>query len=146
MIRELLNNSTHLQMVDLPQATTVELPLPLLEASLNIEDSYFGLCVQPGSQSQKRHPDGRYGHRIDEIRRKQPNSLAGHPTPQDRFLIAVEVAPLFKLNVKTVDALIAEGQLPATDSGVGKRTSLLICLPMAVPVCGRRGCRMRKRR
>jgi transposase-like protein len=44
------NNSDHLQMVDLPQTTTVEIPLPILGAFANIENSFFDLCFDAGSQ------------------------------------------------------------------------------------------------
>jgi len=44
------NNSDHLQMVDLPQTTTVEIPLPPLGAFANIEHSFFDLCFDAGSQ------------------------------------------------------------------------------------------------
>ena len=43
-------NSAHLQLVDLPKTTTVEIPLPLLAAFGNIENSFFDLCFDAGSQ------------------------------------------------------------------------------------------------
>ena len=43
-------NSPHLQVVDLPKTMTVELPLPLLAAFGNIENSFFHLCFDAGSQ------------------------------------------------------------------------------------------------
>ena len=43
-------NSSHLQIVDLPKTTTVEIPLPLLAAFGNIENSFFDLCFDAGSQ------------------------------------------------------------------------------------------------
>ena len=52
---------------------------------------------------------------------------------QHRFLIAAEVARLFKLNAETVQALIAEGRLPAADSEAGKSASFLIRLLMLAP-------------
>jgi transposase-like protein len=42
--------STHLQMVDLPKTTTVEIPLPILGAFANIENTFFDLCFNAGSQ------------------------------------------------------------------------------------------------
>ncbi len=42
--------SDHLQLVDLPKTTTVEIPLPLLGAFANIENSFFDLCVTAGRQ------------------------------------------------------------------------------------------------
>jgi transposase-like protein len=42
--------STHLQMVDLPKTTTVEIPLPILGAFANIENTFFDLCFHAGSQ------------------------------------------------------------------------------------------------
>ena len=44
------NNSDPLQMVELPQTTTVEIPLPILGAFANIENSFFDLCFDAGSQ------------------------------------------------------------------------------------------------
>jgi transposase-like protein len=42
--------SDHLQLVDLPKTTTVEIPLPLLGAFSNIENSFFDLCINAGRQ------------------------------------------------------------------------------------------------
>jgi len=42
--------SGHLQIVDLPKATTVEIPLPLLGALAKIENSFFDLCIDAGRQ------------------------------------------------------------------------------------------------
>ena len=42
--------SGHLQIVDLPKTTTVEIPLPLLGALADIENSFFDLCVGAGHQ------------------------------------------------------------------------------------------------
>ena len=42
--------SAHLQAVDLPKTTIVEIPLPLLDAFASIESSYFELCVRAGRQ------------------------------------------------------------------------------------------------
>ena len=43
-------NSNHLQAVDLPKTMAVEIPLPLLEAFSNIENSFFELCIDAGQQ------------------------------------------------------------------------------------------------
>jgi transposase-like protein len=43
-------NYPDLQIVDLPKTTTVEIPLPLLAAFGNIENSFFDLCFDAGSQ------------------------------------------------------------------------------------------------
>jgi putative transposase len=43
-------NSPHLQIVDLPKTTTAEIPLPLLAAFGSIENSFFDLCFDAGSQ------------------------------------------------------------------------------------------------
>jgi putative transposase len=40
----------HLQLVEQPQTTTVEIPLPLLGAFANIERSFFDLCIDAGQQ------------------------------------------------------------------------------------------------
>ena len=42
--------SDHLQIVGPPKTTTVEIPLPILEAFGNIENSFFELCFDAGSQ------------------------------------------------------------------------------------------------
>jgi transposase-like protein len=42
--------SDHLQIVDLPKTTTVQIPLPLLGAFANIENSFFELCIDAGRQ------------------------------------------------------------------------------------------------
>ena len=42
--------SDHLQLVDAPKTTIVEIPLPLLGAIANIEQSFFGLCIDAGQQ------------------------------------------------------------------------------------------------
>jgi hypothetical protein len=42
--------SAHLQLVDHPKTTTVEIPLPLLGAFGHIERSFFELCVDTGQQ------------------------------------------------------------------------------------------------
>ena len=40
----------HLQLVERPKTTTVEIPLPLLGAFANIERSFFDLCIDAGQQ------------------------------------------------------------------------------------------------
>ena len=40
----------HLQAVDLPKTMAVEIPLPLLGAFANIENSFFELCIDAGQQ------------------------------------------------------------------------------------------------
>jgi putative transposase len=40
----------HLQLVEGPKTTTVEIPLPLLGAFANIERSFFDLCIEAGQQ------------------------------------------------------------------------------------------------
>jgi len=42
--------SEHLQLLDPPKTTTVEIPLPLLGAFANIERSFFDLCIDAGQQ------------------------------------------------------------------------------------------------
>jgi hypothetical protein len=42
--------SDHLQLLDSPKTTLVEVPLPLLGAFTNIENSFFDLCVDAGQQ------------------------------------------------------------------------------------------------
>ncbi len=42
--------SDHLQLIDRPKTTTVEIPLPLLGAFANIKRSFFDLCIDAGQQ------------------------------------------------------------------------------------------------
>ena len=42
--------SDHLQLVDAPKTTIVEVPLPLLGALANIEQTFFELCIDAGQQ------------------------------------------------------------------------------------------------
>ena len=42
--------SAHLQAVELPKTTIVEIPLPLMDVFMSIESSYFELCVRAGGQ------------------------------------------------------------------------------------------------
>ncbi len=42
--------AAHLQLVERPRTTTVEIPLPLLGAFANIERSFFDLCIDAGQQ------------------------------------------------------------------------------------------------
>ena len=42
--------SEHLQLVDQAKTATVEIPLPLLGAFGNIEQSFFDLCIDAGQQ------------------------------------------------------------------------------------------------
>ena len=43
-------NSDHLQLLDPPKTAIVEVPLPLLGALANVEQSFFELCVDAGQQ------------------------------------------------------------------------------------------------
>ena len=42
--------SNHLQVVDLPKTTAVQIPLPLLGALGSVEKSFFDLCIRAGQQ------------------------------------------------------------------------------------------------
>ena len=42
--------SDHLQLVDVPRTTIVEIPLPLLGALGKVEQSFFELCIEAGQQ------------------------------------------------------------------------------------------------
>jgi hypothetical protein len=42
--------SDHLQLVEQPKTTTVQISLPLLEAFGNIENSFFEVCIDAGQQ------------------------------------------------------------------------------------------------
>ena len=114
--------SRHLQIVDLPKTTTVEIPLPLLGALADIENSFFDLCVGAGHQvlgammeqdreelcgpSWKRDPDrtaGRAGTTRSEvtlggrripIRRPRVRSKDGQEMELPSFAFAANRDPL----------------------------------------------------
>ena len=114
--------SSHLQIVDLPKTTTVEIPLPLLGALADIENSFFDLCVGAGHQvlgammeqdreelcgpSWKRDPDrtaGRAGTTQSEvtlggrripIRRPRVRSKDGQEMELPSFVFAANRDPL----------------------------------------------------
>ncbi len=114
--------SGHLQLVDAPKTTIVELPLPLLGALANIEQSFFGLCIDAGQQvlasmmeqdredlcgaRWKRDPDrkaGRAGTTRSEvtlggrrisIARPRVRSQAGHEMELPSFVFAAKRDPL----------------------------------------------------
>jgi len=114
--------SSHLQIVDLPKTTTVEIPLPLLGALADIENSFFDLCVGAGHQvlgammeqdreelcgpSWKRDPDrtaGRAGTTQSEvtlggrripIRRPRVRSKEGREMELPSFAFAANRDPL----------------------------------------------------
>jgi transposase-like protein len=114
--------SSHLQIVDLPKTATVEIPLPLLGAFANIENSFFDLCIGAGRQvlgammeqdraglcgpRWKRDPDraaGRAGTTRSEvtlggrripIRRPRVRSKEGQEMELPSFLFAASRDPL----------------------------------------------------
>lgn len=114
--------SRHLQIVDLPKTTTVEIPLPLLGALADIENSFFDLCIGAGHQvlgammeqdreelcgpSWKRDPDrtaGRAGTTQSEvtlggrripIRRPRVRSKDGQEMELPSFVFAANRDPL----------------------------------------------------
>ena len=114
--------SRHLQIVDLPKTTTVEIPLPLLGALADIENSFFDLCIGAGHQvlgammeqdreelcgpSWKRDPDrtaGRAGTTRSEvtlggrripIRRPRVRSKDGQEMELPSFAFAANRDPL----------------------------------------------------
>ena len=122
--------SDHLQLVDTPQTTIVEIPLPLLGALGNIEHSFFELCVDAGQQvlasmmeqdredlcgpRWKRDPDrkaGRAGTTQSEVTlggrriaipRPRVRSQAGHEMELPSFAFAARRDPL---NEHTLNAV-----------------------------------------
>ncbi len=114
--------SDHLQLVDAPKTTIVEVPLPLLGALANIEQSFFGLCIDAGQQvlasmmeqdredlcgpCWKRDPDrkaGRAGTTQSEVTlggrriaipRPRVRSQAGHEMELPSFAFAANRDPL----------------------------------------------------
>lgn len=63
--------SVHLQAVELPKTTNVEIPLPLLVAFAGIESSYFDLCVHAGQQV------------LDAMMEQDREDLCGPPWKRD---------------------------------------------------------------
>ena len=122
--------STHLQAVDLPKMATVEIPLPLLGAFANIENSLFDLCVHAGQQvlgammeqdreqlcgpRWKRDPDrsaGRagatqsevtLGGRRIQISRPRVRSKGGHEVGLPSFAFAANRDPLDRHTLNAV--------------------------------------------
>jgi transposase-like protein len=114
--------SDHLQLVDAPKTAIVEVPLPLLGALANIEQSFFGLCIDAGQQvlasmmeqdredlcgpRWKRDPDrkaGRAGTTKSEVTlggrriavpRPRVRSQAGHEMELPSFAFAANRDPL----------------------------------------------------
>jgi hypothetical protein len=122
--------SDHLQLVDAPKTTIVEIPLPLLGALGNIEHSFFDLCIDAGQQvlatmmeqdredlcgpRWKRNPDrkaGRAGTTQSEvtlggrriaIARSRVRSQAGHEMELPSFAFAANRDPLDQHTLKAV--------------------------------------------
>jgi len=122
--------SDHLQLVDAPKTTIVEVPLPLLGALANIEQSFFGLCIDAGQQvlasmmeqdredlcgpRWKRDPDrkaGRAGTTKSEVTlggrriaipRPRVRSQAGHEMELPSFAFATNRDPLDHHTVEAV--------------------------------------------
>jgi transposase-like protein len=122
--------SDHLQLVDAPKTTIVEIPLPLLGALANIEQSFFELCIGAGQQvlasmmeqdredlcgpRWKRDPDrkaGRAGTTKSEVTlggrriaipRPRVRSQAGHELGLPSFAFAANRDPLDHHTLKAV--------------------------------------------
>jgi transposase-like protein len=103
--------SDHLQLVDLPKTTAVEIPLPLVGAIANIENSFFDLCIRAGRQvlgammeqdreeicgpRWKRDPDrSALGGRRIPIRRPRVRSKEGQEVELPSFAFAASRDPL----------------------------------------------------
>ncbi len=114
--------SDHLQLLDPPKTTIVEIPLPLMGALANIEQSFFELCIDAGQQvlasmmeqdredlcgpRWKRDPDrqaGRAGTTKSEVTlggrriavpRPRVRSQAGHELALPSFAFAANRDPL----------------------------------------------------
>ncbi len=114
--------SDHLQLVDVPKTAIVEVPLPLLGALANTEQSFFELCIDAGQQvlasmmeqdrydlcgpRWKRDPDrkaGRAGTAKSEVTlggrriaipRPRVRSQAGHEVELPSFAFAANRDPL----------------------------------------------------
>jgi transposase-like protein len=122
--------SDHLQLLDAPKTTIVEIPLPLLGALGNIEHSFFELCIDAGQQvlasmmeqdredlcgpRWKRNPDrkaGRAGTTKSEVTlggrriaipRPRARSQAGQELTLPSFAFAAQRDPLGHRTVEAV--------------------------------------------
>ncbi len=122
--------SDHLQLVDASRTTMVEVPLPLLGALVNIEQTFFELCIDAGQQvlasmmeqdredlcgpRWKRDPDrkaGRAGTTQSEVTlggrriaipRPRVRSQGGHEVALPSFAFAANRDPLDHHTVKAV--------------------------------------------
>ena len=122
--------SDHLQLVDVPRTTIVEIPLPLLGALGKVEQSFFELCIEAGQQvlasmmeqdredlcgpRWKRDPDrkaGRAGTTNSEVTlggrriaipRPRVRSQAGHELELPSYAFAANRDPLNHHTLKAV--------------------------------------------
>ena len=122
--------SDHLQLVDVPRTTIVEIPLPLLGALGKVEQSFFELCIEAGQQvlasmmeqdredlcgpRWKRDPDrkaGRAGTTKSEVTlggrriaipRPRVRSQAGHELELPSYAFAANRDPLNHHTLKAV--------------------------------------------
>ncbi len=137
--------SHHLQLVDVPKTAIVEIPLPLLGALANTEQSFFELCIDAGQQvlasmmeqdredlcgpRWKRDPDRRAGRagttksevtlggRRIAIPRPRVRSQAGQEMGLPSFAFAANGDPLDHHTLKAV----ACGVSPGSTRGVSTR-------------------------
>ena len=106
------NNSDHLQMVERPQTTTVEIPLPILGAFANIENSFFELCFDAGSQALTAMMEQDREDLCGPRWKRDPDRRAGRAgTTQSEVTLGGRRVPLRRPRVRSKDG--REMELPS---------------------------------
>ncbi len=106
------NNSDHLQMVDLPKTTTVEIPLPILGAFANIENTFFDLCFHAGSQVLAAMMEQDREDLCGPLWKRDPDRSAGRAgTTQSEVTLGGRRVPIRRPRVRTQDG--QEMKLPS---------------------------------
>ncbi len=105
-------NYPHLQIVDLPKTTTVEIPLPLLAAFGNIENSFFDLCFDAGSQVLTAMMEQDRGDLCGPRWKRDPDRSAGRAgTTDSEVTLGGRRVPIRRPRVRTRDG--QEMELPS---------------------------------
>jgi putative transposase len=104
--------SDHLQLVDLPKTTMVEIPLPLLAAFGNIENSFFDLCFDAGSQVLTAMMEQDREDLCGPRWKRDPNRNAGRAgTTESEVTLGGRRVPIRRPRVRTQDG--QEMELPS---------------------------------
>ncbi len=105
-------NSPHLQIVDLPKTTSVEIPLPLLAAFGSIENSFFDLCFDAGSQVLSAMMEQDREDLCGPRWKRDPNRSAGRAgTTASEVTLGSRRVPIRRPRVRTKDG--QEMELPS---------------------------------